>query len=77
MTTRLLIPIELDRLLRYPAGRSERLAKRGKIPHIKLPGGEVRFRPEDVDAILATGVCGAHSTGTTCPTIPREGVQHG
>jgi hypothetical protein len=72
METKLLIPIELDRLLRYPAGRSERLAKRGKLPHVKLPGGEIRFRPEDVNAIVATGVRGAFGQGTP---ISREGGQ--
>lgn len=76
MTTKLLIPIEVDRLLRYPAGKCERLAKRGKIPHVVLPGGEVRFRVEDIDAILRTGVRGACSTGTPCPPIPREVVRH-
>lgn len=37
---------EVDLILRYPAGRTERLARAGKIPCIHLPDGEVRF-PEN------------------------------
>jgi len=36
---------EVDRLLRYPRGRSARLARRGDIPHVELPDGEIRFDP--------------------------------
>lgn len=36
-------PSELDSRLRYPAGRSLRLARKGLIPHVKLPDGEIRF----------------------------------
>ena len=43
MDARLLKPYELDTILRYPSGRSMRLAKAGKIPHIQLPDGEIRF----------------------------------
>ena len=53
MTTRLLIPIEVDRILRYRAGRSERLAKRGKLPHVVLPSGEIRFRESDVERLFS------------------------
>lgn len=49
----LLTPIEVDDLLRYPLGKSQRLAKAGKLPHIKLPDGSIRFYPEDIDAILS------------------------
>lgn len=45
---RLLTPTEVDRWLAWPLGRSERLAKRGKLPHVVLPDGAVRFRRSDV-----------------------------
>jgi len=43
MTTPLLRPSELDAYLGYPPGRSERLARRGLIPCIIIPSGEIRF----------------------------------
>jgi len=50
----LLMPRELDRLLRYPRGRSLRLAKAGQIPFIKLPDGEVRFDEADIERLLTS-----------------------
>jgi hypothetical protein len=44
----LLTAREVDRMLCYPRGRSVKLAKAGKIPHVLLPDGEVRF---DADAL--------------------------
>ena len=34
---------ELDYLLGLPQGRSNKLARRNEIPHLKLPDGEIRF----------------------------------
>jgi predicted site-specific integrase-resolvase len=48
----LLTPRELDRLLRYPRGRSMKLARAGKLPHIVLPDGEVRFDEDEITALL-------------------------
>ncbi len=53
MTQRMIHPRELDRLLRYPNGRCTRLARAGKIPHIVLPDGEIRFDPNVIDEWLA------------------------
>jgi hypothetical protein len=39
----LITPRELDRILRYPRGRSARLARTGKLDCIRLPDGEIRF----------------------------------
>jgi len=44
----LMTPQDLDALLRFPNGRSVRLARRGIFPHIRLPDGSIRF---DVDQI--------------------------
>ena len=56
---RLLTPRETDQLLRYPRGRSIRLAKEGKLPAIVLPDGEYRFIEQDIESILhAQRVCG-------------------
>ena len=40
MENRLLKPSEVDIIFRYPTGRTQRLAKAGKIPFIELPDGE-------------------------------------
>jgi hypothetical protein len=51
----LLTSCEVDRLLRYPRGRSLRLARTGRLPAIRLPDGELRFRVGDIEALLVTG----------------------
>lgn len=48
----LLTPRESDMLLRYPRGRSARLARKGLIPHVVLPDGEIRFQPAVVEKFL-------------------------
>jgi predicted site-specific integrase-resolvase len=51
--TALLMPQDVDRILRYPSGRSERLAKEGKISFIRLPDGSIRFDEEQIKTLLA------------------------
>ena len=48
----LLFPSEVDERLRYPRGRSARLARRGLIPCVKLPDGEIRFDPDALERWL-------------------------
>lgn len=45
---------ELDKLLRWPLGRSERLAKKRRIPHIILPDGEIRVRWMDIKPLIVS-----------------------
>lgn len=52
METELLRPIDLDSVLGYPPGRSARLARRGLIPHVALPDGEIRFDPAIIEPWL-------------------------
>lgn len=52
MATQLLKPSELDSRLRYPSGRSLRLARKGLIPCMLLPDGEIRFDLEVVEQWL-------------------------
>ena len=54
MRERLLTPDEVDKLLRYPRGRSARLARAGRLPSIALPDGELRFDPEAIERMIAT-----------------------
>ncbi|MBN2131778.1 MAG: hypothetical protein JW741_19920 [Sedimentisphaerales bacterium] len=49
----LLTPHDVDQLLRYPNGRSARLAREGKLPCIILPDGEVRFDQDQIEQTLA------------------------
>ncbi|GEM_PF-2917245 len=51
-TQKLFTPAELDRILRYPRGRSARLARAGKLPAILLPDGEVRFSAGEIDRLI-------------------------
>lgn len=48
----LLMPAQVDRILRYPRGRSARLARQGRLPHILLPDGEIRFDQAEIDKLL-------------------------
>ena len=43
---------ELDKRLRWPLGRAKRLAGRGKLPHILLPGGTIRFEWETIEPLI-------------------------
>lgn len=52
MRTKLLRPDELDALLRYSPGKSERLARRGKIAHIRLPDGSIRFDEAAIESLI-------------------------
>jgi predicted site-specific integrase-resolvase len=51
----LLTPREVDVMLRYPAGRTLRLVKAGKIPSIRLPDGEVRIDEAALKKLLDAG----------------------
>jgi hypothetical protein len=56
---KLLVPQEVDRLLRYPRGRSARLAREGKLPSITLPDGELRF--DEAEILRLVGFDGVSS----------------
>ena len=46
--TPLLTPGELAALLRIPSARVMRLARRGRLPYVRLPGGEIAFDRQDI-----------------------------
>jgi hypothetical protein len=50
------MPREVDRLFRYPRGRSLRLAKAGHLPYIRLPDGEIRFDEAEIERLLSKAV---------------------
>ena len=49
----LLLGSEVDDLLRYRIGQSERLARKRKIPHITLPDGSIRFPSDEIAKLIA------------------------
>lgn len=55
MDLTLLKPSEVDLLFRYPAGRSLKLAKAGRIPHVVLPDGEIRFDEAEIQRLVQRG----------------------
>jgi hypothetical protein len=45
-------PEDVDERLGWPLGRAARLARRGRLPHVRLPDGSVRFEWPEVEALL-------------------------
>ncbi len=45
-------PNEVDEAMGWPFGRSEQLARRGFVPHYRLPDGSIRFRLKEVLAAV-------------------------
>ena len=45
-------PDEIDLLLNWQPGRAKRLARRNKLPHYKLPDGEIRFRRDEILSLI-------------------------
>ena len=43
---------EIDKRLTWPLGRAERLARRGKLPHVVLPDGEIRFQWDQIEPLI-------------------------
>ncbi len=47
-----LLPEEIDKILRWRPGKAERLARRGVLPCVRLPNGEIRFIWSDIEKAL-------------------------
>lgn len=56
MNEKIYTPDEVDRILRYPHGRSARLARKGLLPSIQLPDGEIRFLQSQIEQIICTRI---------------------
>jgi excisionase family DNA binding protein len=48
MQTNLLTDVEAADVLRLTPRQVTRLARRGELPSVQLPGKEIRFDPEDI-----------------------------
>jgi hypothetical protein len=45
-------PEDVDRRMDWRPGRAERLARRGKLPHVLLPDGSVRFDWSELESLI-------------------------
>jgi hypothetical protein len=52
VTTPFLYAEDIDRRLNWPLGTATRLARRHRLPHYSLPDGSLRFRWEEVQALV-------------------------
>jgi predicted site-specific integrase-resolvase len=52
MENQLLKPTDVDRLLCYPFGKAVKLARQGKLPHIVLPDGQIRFDQQEIEQLI-------------------------
>lgn len=50
--THLLQSADIDRRLAWPIGRAERLARRGQLPHVRLPDGAIRFHWREIARLI-------------------------
>jgi hypothetical protein len=50
--TKLIYSEDVDKRLSWPLGRAERLARRGKLPHVVLPDGAIRFSWSEVRQLI-------------------------
>lgn len=57
----------IDKRLNWPLGKADWLARKGKLPHIILPDSAIRFRWEDISALLQSvpAQTAANTRGTT------------
>ena len=69
----LLYPDDIDQKLNWPPGTAQRMARRRKLPHVLLPDGSVRFRWEEVEALLVYVT--AIPAGDGQP-LPKKGAGH-
>jgi excisionase family DNA binding protein len=76
VTGRLLTARELAELLGVSAGALLRWTRRGEVPHVRLPSGAVRYRPDAIAAWLdgrEKGATGDQELSTTgAEPRPRE-----
>lgn len=52
MTTKLLTGQDVDDRLSWPAGRAELLARKRRLPHLRLPDGAIRFDWIDIEPLI-------------------------
>lgn len=48
----LLLGTDIDKRLNWRLGHAEKLARRKRLPYIALPDGSIRFKWEDIEAVI-------------------------
>ena len=43
---------EIDQRLNWPLGKAEKLARQRRLPYIMLPDGSIRFKWEEIEALV-------------------------
>ena len=43
---------EVDQKLGWPIGRADKLARKGKLPHVLLPDESIRFQWDAISALI-------------------------
>jgi excisionase family DNA binding protein len=72
--TRLLTAREVSDMLGVSSETVLRWTRRGDLPAIKLPGGAIRFREEDLDGWLHERATPTRSLPTTTPSAALRGT---
>jgi excisionase family DNA binding protein len=72
MTGRLLTARELAELLGVSTETVLRWTRRGTLPAIRLPGGAIRFRQDELDAWLDLRATSCATVSVTLPATPGE-----
>ena len=52
MNADLIYPEQIDRFLNWSLGTAARMARRRRLPHYRLPDGSIRFRKDEVEALV-------------------------
>jgi excisionase family DNA binding protein len=74
VTGRLRTAREVADLLGVSSETILRWIRRGELPAIKLPGGAIRFREDDLDGWLEERATPTRSLPTTTPSAARRGT---
>lgn len=72
---------DLDDVFAWPMGRADRLARRGRLAHVVLPDGSIRFHASQIEDLLkkrdvettATDVAGGGHRHENDVVLNREG----
>lgn len=75
---------QIDKRITWPLGRAEQLARRGKLPHVVLPDGSIRFLWDSIEPLIrvvepfvsnadSAGAIFGRPTGAS-PAGPRKGI---
>ena len=74
-------PEQIDNLLNWPLGTAARLARRGKLPHYRLPDGSIRFDRDEIAALIVHVAADAvtereqDADAPTCADVSKPEVQ--